>query len=56
VTAGSCLQVVNNYQEDVVLVGELLQWFHIPEHFTVDDPDLRNNPRRQRRDDWAAPC
>jgi hypothetical protein len=56
VTAGSCLQVVNNYQEDVVLVGELLQWFHIPEHFTVDDPDLRNNLVGNDGIDWAAPC
>lgn len=56
VTAGACLSVENNWQEDVVLIGVLLRWFSVSERFTADDPDLRNNVVTNDGIDEAALC
>lgn len=56
VTAGTCLELENNWQEDVVLIGVLLRWFSVSERFTVSDPNLRDNIVGNDSVDEARPC
>jgi hypothetical protein len=56
VTAGSCLWVQNNWEEDVAVIGVLMRSFTVSEQFTADDPDLGNNVVRNDGVDAAALC